>query len=117
MDEASNWQEGAGSEEDTGSFSPGEVDSHCCQVSRNAMILSQSSPPLGKIILSGGSWDWDIEAKSDSAASGIAGWGIYTWKSLSRGASEDFWENLLGLAAESAPEEAESGRLLRYNIF
>lgn len=55
MDEASNWQEGAGSEEDTGSFSPGEVDSHCCQVSRNAMILSQSSPPLGKIILSGGS--------------------------------------------------------------
>lgn len=118
-DEALDWQEGAGWEENWGTPAWRWVPTaalffHPC--SQTAMILCQPSPPLGKIILRRrGSWDWDMEAESDSAVAGIAGWGIYNI--LSRRASEEFWENLLSLAAESTPEKAESRRLLTHNVF
>lgn len=91
----------------------------CFSVSplRSLWSLSMSSPPLGKIILSSReSWDWDIETKSNSPVPAIAGWGICTWNFFQWVASEDFWENLLSLAAETRPEEAESGRRLTHNV-
>lgn len=53
--------------------------------SQHAMILSQSSPPLGKIILRGRSWAWDTEATSNSVVGGIAGWRIFVLETFSVG--------------------------------